>query len=206
MIREGKEEGGEKRTRWAAEHWAWGFGHGGRATASSSLLLNAGGHQPPRMSAHPTSTPPLCVGTQRLPLTQRPSSTTPPPIQDLSLLPAVRKRVRLAVRLDAHERKHSKSCAEAAWRSQHAEELGIELSDEELSEEEAAATGRRGGRRGQALEAGDRGVDGVIAAQVCLLVVFYGGKGSNGDKGGGGGEQSWRDRRGPWLRKGGGGH
>ncbi|KAL6771203.1 hypothetical protein ACKKBF_B34340 [Auxenochlorella protothecoides x Auxenochlorella symbiontica] len=84
---------------------------------------------------------------------------------DLSLLPAVRKRVRLAVRLDAHERKHSKSCAEAAWRSQHAEELGIELSDEELSEDEAAATGRRGGRRGQALEAGDRGVDGVIAAQ-----------------------------------------
>ncbi|EFN53172.1 hypothetical protein CHLNCDRAFT_25981 [Chlorella variabilis] len=50
---------------------------------------------------------------------------------DTSLLPAVRRRVRLAVRLDALERRQSKDKAERSWRQQHAEQLGIELSEEE---------------------------------------------------------------------------
>lgn len=53
-----------------------------------------------------------------------------PPLQDTSLLPAVHQRVRLAVRLDELERRQSKSRAEKSWRRQHAEELGIELSDD----------------------------------------------------------------------------
>lgn len=50
---------------------------------------------------------------------------------DLSLLPAVRKRVRLAVRLDALDRSRTKASKDAAWRQRTAEELGIELSSDE---------------------------------------------------------------------------
>lgn len=53
-----------------------------------------------------------------------------PAAQDTSLLPAVHRRVRLAVRLDELERKASKAKAEKSWRQVHAEQLGIDLSDE----------------------------------------------------------------------------
>ena len=47
---------------------------------------------------------------------------------------AVHRRVRLAVRLDEVERRQSKERAEKSWRQQHAEQLGIELSDESEGE------------------------------------------------------------------------
>ncbi|KAL4431591.1 hypothetical protein ABPG77_001433 [Micractinium sp. CCAP 211/92] len=74
---------------------------------------------------------------------------------DTSLLPAVHKRVRLAVRLDELERRQSKSRAEKSWRRQHAEELGIELSDD--SEDEDAVEGRRLGKKAQRDRGGKRG-------------------------------------------------
>jgi hypothetical protein len=49
-------------------------------------------------------------------------------------MPAVHRRVRLAVRLDEVERRQSKERAEKSWRQQHAEQLGIELSDESEGE------------------------------------------------------------------------
>lgn len=67
--------------------------------------------------------------------------------QDLALLPAARKRVRLAVQLDGLERRRTKSAAEAAWRRQNARELDIDLSDDEAGEEEGAAMGVQGSRR-----------------------------------------------------------
>lgn len=46
-------------------------------------------------------------------------------------MPAAHKRVRLAVRLDDISRRQSKQRADASWRRQNAEALGIMLSDEE---------------------------------------------------------------------------
>lgn len=57
-----------------------------------------------------------------------------PLLQDMSLLPAAHKRVRLAVRLDEIARRQSKSRADKSWRQQNAEALGIVLSDESGSE------------------------------------------------------------------------
>jgi hypothetical protein len=51
--------------------------------------------------------------------------------QDMSLMPAAHKRVRLAVRLDDIARRQSKTRADASWRRQNAEALGIMLSDDE---------------------------------------------------------------------------
>eukprot|EP00887_Chlorella_sp_A99_P006649 scaffold3.g6649.t1 len=62
---------------------------------------------------------------------------------DWSLLPRVRERVRLAVRLDELSRRASKARAERSWRQHHAEELGIVLSEEEEGEEEAAVQAKR---------------------------------------------------------------
>ena len=49
-------------------------------------------------------------------------------------MPTVHRRVRLAVRLDEVERRQSKERADKSWRQQHAEQLGIELSDESEGE------------------------------------------------------------------------
>ncbi|KAL4459000.1 hypothetical protein ABPG75_013865 [Micractinium tetrahymenae] len=73
---------------------------------------------------------------------------------DTSLLPAVHKRVRLAVRLDELERRQSKSKAEKSWRRQHAEQLGIELSDD--SEDDGEVEGRWLGKKAQRDRGGKR--------------------------------------------------
>ena len=56
---------------------------------------------------------------------------------DPSVLPEVRQRVALALTLDSVERRQKKSHAELTWKRQHAEELEIDLSDDDmLSSEE----------------------------------------------------------------------
>ncbi len=52
-------------------------------------------------------------------------------------MPAAHKRVRLAVRLDDLARRQSKSKADASWRRQNAEALGIVLSDDDDDEGES---------------------------------------------------------------------
>jgi ATP-dependent RNA helicase DDX24/MAK5 len=52
---------------------------------------------------------------------------------DAALMPAVRRRVRLAVRLDEALRGRSKAAAEQGWRVRTAEAAGIELSDDEAA-------------------------------------------------------------------------
>ncbi|PSC76969.1 DEAD-box ATP-dependent RNA helicase 13 [Micractinium conductrix] len=91
---------------------------------------------------------------------------------DTSLLPAVHKRVRLAVRLDELERKQKKSSAEKSWMQQHAEQLGIELSDEESDEVE----GRRQGKKAKREKGGKRGPEDAesaadIRAQLAALLA-----------------------------------
>ena len=98
-----------------------------------------------------------------------------PPLQDWSLLPRAHERVRLAVRLDEVERKQSKERAERTWREQHAEELGIELSDEEASDGEAVQV-KRVGKRAKREAAGRRGPSeeaaaGKLRAQLAALLV-----------------------------------
>ena len=85
-----------------------------------------------------------------------PPTHSPPSRQDLSLMPAVHRRVRLAVRLDEVERTTSKDKADRTWRQQHAEELGIELSDEDDSDGEA----------------GDRPAGGLDAARLFQQCEF----------------------------------
>jgi hypothetical protein len=60
-------------------------------------------------------------------------------------MPEVHRRVRLAVRLDELERRQGKARAEAAWKRQHAEQLGLELSDSEEGEEGGCGRGRSAG-------------------------------------------------------------
>ncbi|KAI7835433.1 hypothetical protein COHA_010662, partial [Chlorella ohadii] len=84
---------------------------------------------------------------------------------DATLLPAVHARVRLAVRLDELERKQSKAKAEKSWRQTHAEQLGIELSDED--EDDEGGSGRRQGKKAKREAAGKRGPeDSETAADV----------------------------------------
>ena len=47
------------------------------------------------------------------------------------MLAECRRRVRLAVRADQLSRRSNRDAAERAWRRRQAEELGIELSDDE---------------------------------------------------------------------------
>ena len=63
---------------------------------------------------------------------------------DASLMAASRERVRLAVKLDAVERKDSKQRADLSWRRLNAEELGIDLSDES---EDEKVVGKRVGKK-----------------------------------------------------------
>lgn len=87
---------------------------------------------------------------------------------DLTLMPAVRERVRLALRLDSLERGNSKQRAEKSWKALHAEELGLELSDEEIDEEEQLQNRRK---RAQAPKIQ---IDGEIAglkAQLSTLLA-----------------------------------
>jgi len=60
---------------------------------------------------------------------------------DAALMPAVRRRVRLAVRLDEALRGRSKAAAEAGWRVRTAEAAGIELSDDEADAPAGAPAG-----------------------------------------------------------------
>lgn len=53
---------------------------------------------------------------------------------DGTLIKAAKKRVRLAVRLDELVRKHSKTNADNAWKKRSADELGIELSEDDEEE------------------------------------------------------------------------
>lgn len=92
---------------------------------------------------------------------------------DTSLLPAVHKRVRLAVRLDDLERRQSKTKAERSWRRQHAEELGIELSEDS---EEEAVEGRRLGKKAQRDRGGKRGPEeaetaAAVRAELAALLA-----------------------------------
>lgn len=80
-----------------------------------------------------------------IPSNSPPNNTHKTRNQDLALLPAARKRVRLAVQLDGLERKRTKSAAEAAWRRQNARELDIDLSDDDAGEEDGAARWGDGG-------------------------------------------------------------
>ena len=63
---------------------------------------------------------------------------------DASLMSGARERVRLAVKLDSLDRSQSKEKAELSWRRQHAEELGIELSDDS---EDEKVQGKRVGKK-----------------------------------------------------------
>jgi len=60
---------------------------------------------------------------------------------DAALMPAVRRRVRLAVRLDEALRGRSKAAAEAGWRVRTAEAAGIELSDDAAAAPAGAPAG-----------------------------------------------------------------
>ena len=62
---------------------------------------------------------------------------------DAALMPAVRSRMRLAVRLDEALRARSKATVERSWRQRNAEAAGIELSDDdEAAAGEASAAPR----------------------------------------------------------------
>ncbi len=87
-----------------------------------------------------------------------------------ALLPEAARRVRLAVRLDALLRKRSKAGADAAWRRERAEELGLALSEDDAEGEDALVSGRRLGKRGRRVRedggAGDPRREAAEAAAV----------------------------------------
>ena len=60
-------------------------------------------------------------------------------VVDASIMPAVRSRMKLAVRLDNAMRAGSKRRAEASWKAKAAKELDIDLDDDD----EQAAPGRQ---------------------------------------------------------------
>ncbi|KAK9811744.1 hypothetical protein WJX72_009411 [[Myrmecia] bisecta] len=71
---------------------------------------------------------------------------TPPAFPvDGTLLPAVHKRVRLAVRIDEMVHEQNKAAVDLSWKQRHAEELGIILSDDEDSDAVALKKGKRRG-------------------------------------------------------------
>ena len=59
---------------------------------------------------------------------------------DPGMMPGVRSRVKLAVRLDNAVRSGSKKKAEDKWRAAAAQELDIDLSDDELRNEDGSAS------------------------------------------------------------------
>ena len=64
-----------------------------------------------------------------------------PPVDfpvDSGMMPGVKKRVKLAIRLDNASRSGTKKRAEATWRANAAKELDIDLSDEDEGEEGGA--------------------------------------------------------------------
>ena len=68
-----------------------------------------------------------------------------------------RRRVRLAVRADQLSRSSNRDAAERAWRRRQAEELGIELSDDDGASEDVELPGQ----------------DGPIGALICQVQEQY---------------------------------
>ena len=80
-------------------------------------------------------------------------------------MPAIHKRVRLAVRLDGLVRTKSKAAAELAWKRQHAEEVGIILSEDEGGSEDGRVQSSRAGKKARREAAGARGADDAASAE-----------------------------------------
>lgn len=95
---------------------------------------------------------------------------------DMSIMPAVKKRVALAVQLDKLQRVESKAKAEKTWKQQHAEALDIILSSDE---EDALSDGDGGKIRGKRVgkkarkEKTKHEENNVDDAQVGHFVVYF---------------------------------